>query len=121
MTSTNLDTKYYSDIFTSLLLAPFTGVCPSSYIFGCCWDGSESLTPDKSDCNGEFITEGILSAQTEKIWINSWYNYQYLWIRNRSSLKFDRLPFSIQHNQGRRNDKKARGANAHQRALYRLW
>ncbi|CAB3989669.1 Hypothetical predicted protein [Paramuricea clavata] len=31
--------------------APFTGVCPTSYIFGCCWDGSESLTPDKSDCN----------------------------------------------------------------------
>ncbi|XP_028405568.1 uncharacterized protein ZK643.6-like [Dendronephthya gigantea] len=30
--------------------APFTGVCPSSYIFGCCWDGSESLTTDKSDC-----------------------------------------------------------------------
>ena len=28
----------------------FPVTCPSTYIYGCCWDGSESFALDKSDC-----------------------------------------------------------------------
>ena len=28
----------------------FPVLCPSNFILGCCWDGSKSLTLDKSDC-----------------------------------------------------------------------